>query len=107
MWTSETDVPLRPGEFLFADIAGAGFSDRAWWHEGTLAVRPEGGTLAVTHPDDRHVDVCATGFVLAVELAGAAVFEDNFFPLYPGETRRIGYSPIGETTPSVTADVCL
>ena len=107
VWTNETDVLLQPGEFLFADIAGAGFSDRAWWHEGTLAVRPEGGTVAVSHPDDRHVDVCATGFVLAVELAGAAVFGDNFFPLYPGETRRIGYSPIGELTPSVTADVCL
>ena len=65
------------------------------------AIDPSDGCYRATVCNLYSRPVSGTVTVSRIDAAGARTV------LYPGETRRIGYSPIGETTPSVTADVCL
>ena len=79
--------------FLVCDLTGKGFSDRA--HHFPL--RP----CDMAFPEPRYrlrkgknaVFVTAETAVLSVMLDGDTVFEDNGFPMLPGERRRIGCRP--------------
>ena len=59
--------------------------------------------VTVTEITDSSVTVTADAYVHAVELEGEFVFEDNYFSLLPGETRRVAFRKIKDAADSTLA----
>ncbi|MBQ2266345.1 MAG: hypothetical protein II342_02985, partial [Clostridia bacterium] len=90
--TLDGDV-LQDGDILLCQITGDGITDRTFYKNGALPIKENSSTLIVDKSENS-VTITATAYVHTVELEGEFVFEDNYFTLYPGETRTIKFEPI-------------
>ena len=93
----EAEMPAADAHsLLMAEISGDGFFDRTWFFEG----RPQdcefpGEAPEVVATTDNTVTLRAKKYVHAVSLDGEARFEDNFFPMLPGEERTVRFEREG------------
>lgn len=93
----EAELPAADeNSLLMAEIWGEGFRDRAWFFEK----RPQdcrfpGDMPEVVGVTGDSITLRAVKYVHSLALDGEFGFEDNFFPLLPGETRTIGFSRTG------------
>ena len=63
--------------------------DRAFYTDGALKLYPCQEAVSYEMVDDSNIKVTAGSYVHAVEIEGAAVFDDNYFSLLPGETKTV------------------
>jgi len=90
-----TDSPLQQDEILVADLAAPGFSDRTFYRECALFLKPAVVSMDY-HPQEHTLRLHADEYVHAVELEGEALFEDNCFSLLPGEDRVVSLRPLAD-----------
>ncbi len=95
---------LPEGAMLICDAECETLRDRAFYKEGTLPIVPCDPPKIVSK-DENSITLTASEYIHAVELEGEYIFEDNYFSLLPGQTRKIGFRPAvdaRETTLAVT-----
>lgn len=63
--------------------------DRAFYMDGALKLYPCQEAVSYEMVDDSNIKVTAGSYVHALEIEGAAVFDDNYFSLLPGETKTV------------------
>ncbi|MBE6791064.1 MAG: hypothetical protein E7535_07755 [Ruminococcaceae bacterium] len=73
---------------LFCDINSGDLSDRAFYKNGSLPIKPADG-IKIENITENTVTVSATEYIHAAELEGEYIFSDNFFSLYPGEKKTV------------------
>lgn len=71
--------------------------DRAFYKDGDLAIFPCEGIQLVS-AQNGVVEIKANRYIQVAELSGDAVFEDNYFTMLPGETRKVAYRLLSDNT---------
>ena len=93
---------LADGEVLIADIKSCDASDRTFYKNGSLKIKPAAATLKV-NKKERTVTVSSDEYIHAIELTADAIFSDNCFSLLPGEERTVSFAENSETDIKLTA----
>lgn len=75
---------------VFCDVSGGDFSDRAFYKNGGLPIKPAYG-VKIEEITENTVTVSASEYIHAAELEGEFIFSDNFFSLYPGEKKTVSF----------------
>ena len=95
-WSGVVDrLPLSAlpeGAVLLCDAAFDGGFDRAFYREGTLPLVPCAAPQ-ITARTEHSITLTAAAYIHAVELEGEYVFDDNYFSLFPGESRTVQFRP--------------
>ena len=84
---------LGDGETMVVEVYGHCGSDRCFYRNGSLLLRPS----EVGYTVDREkckIKFESLTYIHAVMIDGDLVAEDNCFSLLPGEVREIGYRPL-------------
>lgn len=81
---------MGAGDVLIAEFKAEGKAYRTFYREGNLPIAPTEG-VAVTNQTEDSITITASSYVHAVELEGEYVFDDNYFSMLPGETRKISF----------------
>lgn len=84
---------LPEGAVLLCDASFPGGHDRAFYKEGALPVVPCAAPKIVEQTEDSII-LSASAYIHAVELEGEFVFDDNYFPMLPGEKRTVRFRPV-------------
>ncbi len=85
----EKEVP--DGCFVVAEISDRfGVVDRAFFKKGALGMYRADDRFEVVSKEKDSVTIKAIGYVHAISLSGR-IFEDNYFSMMPGETRKISF----------------
>ena len=80
---------LKESEIFIFDITTESGTDRAFYKDGALKIKPS--SVEITDNKNGTLTVSAKEYLHAVMLTADAVFEDNCFSLLPGESRTVGY----------------
>ncbi len=86
-----TTLPLNTlpqNAVLLCDVKSGEITDRAFYKNGALPIVPSDAVKFTEQTSDT-VTVFASEYVHAVELEGEYIFSDNYFSLYPEETRTV------------------
>ncbi len=85
----ESDVP--EGCFVVAEISDRfGIVDRAFFKKGALGIYRTDDRLETVSEDSSSITVKAKAYIHALSLSGR-IFDDNYFSMMPGETRKIAF----------------
>ena len=77
---------------LLCDVSFDDCRDRAFYREGMLPMIPCAAP-EITERTENSITLSAVDYIHAVELEGEFVFADNYFSLFPGESRTIDFRP--------------
>lgn len=86
--TIPLDVSVNDREMLICEYSGDVY-DRAFYKNGALNIKK--CDVKVSDRKENEITVSADRYVQAVRLEGPYIFEDNYFSLLPGETRKITF----------------
>ena len=92
---SDEKIPCDSSSLLCAELSDEnGVLDIAFYKEGALPLVPvSDGCLEVIRVSDTEIRVSATRYIHAVRLTADAVFDDNDFPLLPGVSKTVRFTP--------------
>lgn len=88
---------LGKGEFMVVELKADGTTYRTFYREGKLPIVPCNG-ITITERTENSITVTADSYIHAVEFEGEYVFEDNYFSMLPGESRKITFKKAREFT---------
>ncbi len=96
VWKGEVPLP-ETGAVLLCDLRTRQGSARTFYFPKRVRdIGLPGRPAEVVERTDTHITLQAPAYIHAVGLDGAYDFEDNFFPLTPGERRTIALRATGE-----------
>ena len=81
---------IGEGEFIVAELKADGKTYRTFYREGKLPIVPTNGAK-ITEQTENSITVTADSYIHAVEFEGEYIFEDNYFSMLPGESRKITF----------------
>ena len=86
---------LPTSAILVCEIKGEGICDRSFYKRGDLKIEPSDAFTVISRTEDS-ITVRANKYIHALELEGEQIYEDNYFSLLPGESRRISFSRVSD-----------
>lgn len=86
---------------LFCDIGCENLTDRAFYKNGALPVKPT-DEVTVIKKTENSVTVTAKSYIHAVEFEGEYVFSDNYFSLIPEEKKTVTFRKLTQEAQDFT-----
>lgn len=89
---------------ILAELKGEnGIYDRAFYKKGKMGIKSCNDRIDLLTIENGTVTVKAKAYIHAVELNGEGLFEDNYFPLLPGEEKTVKFNSLQSDSVSVSA----